>query len=98
MRKLGAKMKNAVAIANPLSFPVGLVGAIGYITLAYSQHINLGSSYFGFVYLPALFFLIIGGAIGVPIGSRLINKIPDAIHAKIYILLLVIVLIAMIIK
>jgi uncharacterized membrane protein YfcA len=96
MRKLGAKMKNAVAMANPLSFPVGLMGAIGYVILAYSQNIHLGTNYFGFIYLPAFLFLVIGGFVGVPIGSRLINKIPDAIHAKIYILLLFIVLIAMI--
>jgi uncharacterized protein len=98
MRKLGLKMKNAVAMANPLSFPVGFVGAIGYITSAYIQKVNLGSNYIGYIYLPAFIILVIGGIIGVPIGSRLINKIPDKVHAKTYIALLCLVLIAMLIK
>ncbi len=95
MRKLGAKMKNAVAIANPLSFPVALVGAIGYTVSAHVQHVDLGGDYIGFIYLPAFLFMVIGGFIGVPIGSRLTSKISDAIHAKVYISLLFLVLIAM---
>lgn len=97
MRKLGAKMKYAVAMANPLTFPVGLMGAIGYSILANSQNIHLGKEYIGFIYMPALLFLIIGGLIGVPIGSKLIGRISDTMHAKIYIFLLFIVLFAMII-
>lgn len=95
MRRLGAKMKNAVAMANPLSFPVGLVGTIGYTALAHTQGVHLGNYYVGFIYLPAFLFLAVGGLIGVPIGAKLVNKIPDTVHAKIYILLLVIVLVAM---
>lgn len=97
MRKLGIKIKDAVAMANPLSLPVALVGSIGYLILAYSQNVNLGDEYIGFIYLPALIFLVIGGFIGVPIGAKLTNKIPDAIHARVYILLLFIVLFVMII-
>ena len=97
MRKLGAKMKNAVAIANPLSLPVAFVGAVGYTISAYIQNINLGSNYVGFIYLPAFLFLVIGGFIGVPIGSKLTKKISDTIHAKVYILLLFLVLIAMLV-
>ncbi|MBP9743410.1 MAG: sulfite exporter TauE/SafE family protein [Burkholderiales bacterium] len=95
MRKLGAKMKNAVAMANPLSFPVGLIGVIGFTILAYSSHINLGNEYIGFIYLPALATLIIGGFIGVPIGALLVDKVSDVLHAKIYIVLLILVLLAM---
>lgn len=97
MRKRGVEMKDAVAMANPLILPVALTGSVGYLILAYSQKINLGAEYIGYIYLPALVFLAIGGFIGVHIGTKLTNKIPQDIHARLYITLLFIILFVMII-
>jgi uncharacterized membrane protein YfcA len=95
MRNLGVKMENAVAMANPLSFTVAIISSIGYISLTFSQHIHLGKLYFGFIYLPALIILTVGGFIGVYIGHHLTRFLSDKMHAKIYIASLIMVLLIM---
>ena len=42
MRRHGARMKNAVAMANPLSFPVAILGTLTYVLAARHHHVDLG--------------------------------------------------------
>lgn len=98
MRKLGLSMKYAVALANPMSLPVAIIGTIVYIIIGIHTNIHLGSKYIGFIYIPGLIILSASGFIGVPIGTYLADKVPDKIHARIYILLLLLTLISMLIK
>ena len=98
MRRLGAKMSEAVSLANPLSIPVAVTGAIGYAILASRMHVELGPEYLGFIYLPAFALLSVGALTGVAIGTQFMNKISDRVHARIYILLLCIVAASMLFK
>ncbi len=95
MRKLGLAMKHAVALANPLSLPVAVVGSVAYAITGMMAHIHLGNFYIGFIYLPAVIIFATFGFIGIPIGVKLSGLIPDKIHAKMYVSLLLLSLLAM---
>lgn len=95
MRRHGARMRNAVAAANPLSFPVAIVGSLTYLVSASHQNIDLGPGYVGFVHVAAFVILSICSIAGVELAVRTLPKIPDKIHAYTYVGLLVLVLVMM---
>jgi uncharacterized protein len=95
MRRRGAHMRNAVALANPLSFPVAIVGTLTYILAAEANDVRLGPGYLGFIYMPAFVIISALSILGVEAAVRFLPKIPDKVHAFIYIGLLVVVLVAM---
>jgi len=94
MRRRGADMTRATAMANPLSLPVALAGAAAYVVLAW-QAPALGAWHIGYVDLRALLILIAGSWLGIRLTSPFIGKVPDRVHARIYVGLLVLVLVAM---
>jgi uncharacterized membrane protein YfcA len=96
MRPRGAHMRNAVALANPLSFPVAIVGSLTYVLAAEANGVRLGAGYLGFIYLPAFVILSAFSILGVEVAVRVLPKIPDKVHAFVYIGLLVVVLAAMV--
>ena len=95
MRRHGARMKNAVAMANPLSFPVAIIGTLTYVLAARQHHIDLGTDYLGFVHLPSFAILSACSVVGVELAVRTLPKIPDKAHAVIYVGLLILVVITM---
>ncbi len=98
MRRSGATMTEAVALANPLSIPVAIVGVTGYAIMAHHQHISSGEQYSGFIYTPAFILLTVGALIGVNLGTKVVHKIPDRTHAIVYIALLCLVTTVMVFK
>ncbi|OWT79870.1 MULTISPECIES: sulfite exporter TauE/SafE family protein [unclassified Achromobacter] len=97
MRRRGADMTRATAMANPLSLPVALAGAAAYVVLAW-QAPALGAWHIGYVDLRALLILIAGSWLGIRLTSPFIGKVPDRVHARVYVGLLVLVLLAMLIR
>ena len=95
MRRHGARMKNAVAMANPLSFPVAIIGTLTYVLAARHHHIDLGPDYLGFVHLPSFAILSACSVVGVEAAVRTLPRIPDKAHAVIYVGLLILVVITM---
>jgi uncharacterized membrane protein YfcA len=95
MRRHGARMKNAVAMANPLSFPVAIIGTLTYVLAARQHHIDLGPDYLGFVHLPSFAILSACSVLGVELAVRTLPRIPDKAHAVIYVGLLIVVVITM---
>ena len=59
MRRHGARMKNAVDVANPLSFPVAIVGSLTYVLAAQHRHVDLGPHYLGSVHPPSFALLLL---------------------------------------
>jgi uncharacterized membrane protein YfcA len=95
MRRHGARMEGATALANPLSFPVAIVGTATYVLAARHHHIDLGPDYLGFVHLPAFAILSVFSVLGVELAQRAFPKMPDKIHAYTYVGLLILVVITM---
>lgn len=96
MRRRGAAMAQATAMANPLSLPMALVGTAAYVLLAGEKSAALGAWYAGYVDLRAFLVLVAGSWLGIKLASPLIGRIPDRLHANLYLVLLVIVLAVMV--
>ncbi|MDH5859128.1 sulfite exporter TauE/SafE family protein [Lampropedia aestuarii] len=95
MRRRGASMTAATAAANPLSLPVAIVGTITYACLARGVG-GLDAWHWGYVDLRACMAMVAGSWLGIRASSRWIGAIPDAVHAKVYLGLLCLVLCVMV--
>lgn len=91
LRRHGYAMRDCVSAANPLSLPVAVFGAITYAISGWQQ-IPV-SGYLGFIGLKILLLLVVAGFIGIVFARRCIPAVPDVWHARIYVLLLCIVLV-----
>lgn len=95
MRRRGAGMAQATAMANPLSLPMALTGTATYVLLAWERSVTLGPWHAGYVDLRAFLALVAGSWLGIKLASPLIGRIPDHLHARVYLALLICVLIVM---
>ena len=73
-----------------------IVGAAAYALLAW-RAAPLGAWHAGYIDLRACLVLVVGSWLGIQVTSRWIGKIPDRLHAKIYIALLCAVLLVMVV-
>ncbi|MDR2326081.1 MAG: sulfite exporter TauE/SafE family protein [Acidovorax sp.] len=95
MRRRGLSMTVATAMASPLTLPVGVAGAITYMLVGAQQAPVLPGPHWGYVDLWSLGLLVVGSWLGMRCASPWIGRIPDRLHAQIYVGLLVMVLLAM---
>ena len=97
MRRRGATMTQATAMANPLSLPMALAATATYVALAWRHGATLGPGHAGFVDLLAFAVLAAGSWAGIRLAARWIGRIPDRIHAVTYVALLAVVLLVMVV-
>ena len=97
MRRRGASMTQATAMANPLSLPIAVAGTASYTALAWGHTASLGAGFAGYVDLPACVVLAVGSWTGIRLTSPFIGRIPDRVHAGTYLALLVIMLAVMVV-
>lgn len=90
LRRHGYAMRDCVSAANPLSLPVAVFGAITYAISGWQQ--IPASGYLGFISLKILLLLVVSGFLGIVFARRCIPAVPDVWHARIYVLLLCLVL------
>ncbi|WP_277964665.1 sulfite exporter TauE/SafE family protein [Pseudomonas sp. RIT-To-2] len=95
MRRRGASMATATALANPLSLPMAVAGTLVYSALAWG-HDSLGRGFAGYVDLPALALLVAGAWCGIALAGPLVGRISDTVHARSYLVLLGVVLVVMV--
>ncbi len=69
------QMKNAVAVSSVCGFPIAVSGALSYILLGWQAEGLPGLS-LGYIYLPALFGVILCSMLTAPVGAKLANKLP----------------------
>ncbi|MBA1379021.1 sulfite exporter TauE/SafE family protein [Pseudomonas brassicacearum] len=92
LRGCGLSMSQATSMANPLSVPVALAGTVTYMALASFTEVDFGPWFVGYVDLLAFFALILGALLGIRLATPWIGRIPDGLHAWVYIGLLVVVM------
>lgn len=96
MRRRGIEMTRASAMANPLSLPVALAGTVTYVALSTQSPFVLGAWHLGYIDTRAAAVLVVGSWIGIRTASLWIGRIPDRVHAKVYLGLLIVVFLAMV--
>ncbi|MFP5425346.1 MAG: sulfite exporter TauE/SafE family protein [Gammaproteobacteria bacterium] len=94
MRRRGASMLTATAMANPLSLPMALSASLVYAMLP-STGEPLGSGFVGLIDLYAAAALALGAWLGMQLASPLVGRIADSLHARAYLVLLGTVLLVM---
>lgn len=95
LRRCGLSMSQATSMANPLSVPVAVAGTLTYMALAGLSQAELGTWFVGYVDLLAFAVLTVGSLIGIRLAAPWIGRIPDRVHARVYIGLLLMVMISM---
>lgn len=97
MRRRGASMTGATAMANPLSLPMAVIGTLVWMILA--RHLpGTGSpGFIGAINLQAALLLAAGAWLGITLTSRFIGRLPDTLHARIYPMLLALVTVVMVV-
>jgi len=95
LRRCGLSMSQATSMANPLSVPVALAGTLTYMLMAGFSEADVGPWFIGYVDLLAFAVLTLGSMLGIRLATPWIGRIPDRVHAWVYIGLLVIVMLSM---
>jgi uncharacterized membrane protein YfcA len=95
LRRCGLSMSHATSMANPLSLPVALAGTATYMAMAAFAEFDLGTWFVGYVDLLAFAVLTMGSLVGIRLAAPWIGRIPDLVHARVYIGLLVLVMISL---
>jgi uncharacterized membrane protein YfcA len=81
------RVHHAIGTAAAVGFPVALAGSIGYIANGWGEA-NLPSGSLGYIYLPALLWIVLASMPAAPIGARLAHRTPTGKLRKIFALLL----------
>ncbi|ATC95574.1 sulfite exporter TauE/SafE family protein [Pseudoalteromonas tunicata] len=87
-------MKKAIGCSAASGIVIAVFGTIGYVSSGLSTT-NLDDGFVGFVYLPALFGIVVTSAIFAQLGAKATHYLPVGMIKKIFALLLVIVAIRM---
>lgn len=88
LRRRGLPMKQAAALANPLSVPVAVVGTVVYAAAASGKSPGLAEGRLGYVDVVAALALLAGSLPTIAILRRVTPRIPDRAHAIAYVGLL----------
>ena len=88
-------MAQSAAMANALTLPLALTATFTYVTLSFTSPLNSESGFIGYIWLKAALILICSTWVGLKISERFLSRIPDKWHARVYPLLLSLVLIVM---
>ncbi len=81
-------LRNAIATSAALGFPIAVGGTLGYIANGYAGGIALPEYSLGYVYLPVLFWLVVGTMVTAPFGASATHRLPVDILRKIFALIL----------
>ncbi|MEQ8348769.1 MAG: sulfite exporter TauE/SafE family protein [Sneathiellaceae bacterium] len=93
----GFSMQVAAAQSAGLSAAIGIVGSVAYV-LAGLNVTGMPAWSLGYLYLPAMAGLLVGGFVGVPLGIRLAHRLSDRAIQWTFLCFLVVVFISMLAK
>jgi len=83
------KLKHAIGTAAAIGFPIAFAGSAGYMFNGYIQNeIMLPAYSLGYIYLPALFWLVVASMLTAPLGARTAHSTRTIILRSIFVVLL----------
>jgi len=77
-------VRHAIATSSALGFPIALGGSLGYIVTGLLKGQGLPAHSFGYIYLPALLWLVIGTLFTVHLGAKSTHRMPVDMLRKIF--------------
>jgi uncharacterized protein len=83
-----ARLQQAIGTAAAVGFPIAVAGAIGYIVNGIAQSQPLPPNSLGYVYLPALGWIVLASTLTAPLGAKATHVMPPDTLRTIFVLLL----------
>jgi len=84
----GSSIHKAIATSAAVGFPIALGGTLGYVYSGWS-HALLPDNSVGFIYLPALFGIVVNSVIFAPLGTHWAHKLDVKKLKRIFAFLLI---------
>ncbi len=97
LRWCNVKMQKAIGTSAAVGFPLSIGGTLGYIYNGWGDA-GLPEWSLGFVYLPALLWMVPPSMLMAPVGARLAHRLPVALLRRLFACLLVTMAIRMVWK
>ncbi|MDN5751810.1 MAG: sulfite exporter TauE/SafE family protein [Nitrosospira sp.] len=82
------KLQHAIGTAAAVGFPIAVTGAIGYIVNGMTQLQPLPEYSLGYVYPPALGWVVLASTLTAPLGAKTTHIMQTATLRKIFVVLL----------
>ncbi|WP_295485144.1 sulfite exporter TauE/SafE family protein [Accumulibacter sp.] len=82
------RVQHAIGTSAAVGFPIAIGGSLGYIFNGWG-HPGLPSGSLGFVYLPALLWLVPSSMLIAPLGARLAHRLPVATLKRLFAAILI---------
>ncbi|HJT51087.1 MAG TPA: sulfite exporter TauE/SafE family protein [Nitrosospira sp.] len=82
------RLQHAIGTAAAVGFPIAVAGAIGYIANGIAQSQPLPEHSLGYVYLPALGWIVLASMLTAPWGAKSTHIMQTATLRKIFVVLL----------
>jgi uncharacterized membrane protein YfcA len=82
------RLQHAIGTAAAVGFPIAVAGAIGYIANGMAQPQPLPEYSLGYVYLPALGWIVLASTLTAPLGAKTTHIVQTATLKKIFVGLL----------
>ena len=83
------KVQKAIGTSSAVGFPIAFGGSLGYIYNGWG-HAALPSGSLGYVYLPALLWMIPFSMLAAPLGAKTTHRLPVATLKRIFAALLIV--------
>ena len=77
------KMQKAVGTSAAVGFPLSIGGALGYISNGWG-HAGLPEGSLGFVYLPAMLWMVPASMLMAPVGAKIAHSLPVATLRRVF--------------
>lgn len=91
------KVQKAIGTSAAVGFPIAVGGSIGYIYNGWG-HVELPAGSLGFVYLPALAWMVPPSMLTAPLGAKMAHSLPVATLKRIFAGLLIALAVKMVWK
>ncbi|UJP05671.1 MAG: sulfite exporter TauE/SafE family protein [Nitrosomonas sp.] len=82
------KLQHAIGTAAAIGFPIAVAGTTGYIVNGFQQSEKLPDYSLGYVYLPAVAWLVAASMLTAPFGARMTHSTKTALLRTIFVILL----------
>jgi len=88
LRYLGLQMRQAVATSALIGVPIALAASVAFMAMSPGD-VTMPAYSLGFVYLPALLFIVLGSVFGAPLGVSIAHRLPQVMLQRMFALMLV---------